>query len=76
MTVILHHGTLLDFFTARFDEHGGWQLISATKEGVTARRRGCAPHFFGWKEWFAMPAHHENGLQAIIAPNARAGGSA
>lgn len=73
MTVILHHGTLVDFVSTRFDEFGAWQLISATKEGVTARRSRCVPRFFCWKDWFAMPAHHENSLQALIAPNDRAG---
>lgn len=69
MSLILHHSTLTDFVSARFDALGPYTLMSATKEGVTARRPRCSPRFFTWREWWAMPAHRENSLQAAIAPN-------
>jgi hypothetical protein len=64
--MILHHGTLTDFVGTRFDEYGPWVLLSATKEGVTARRPRAGTKWFTWREWWEMPAHEENSLQAAL----------
>jgi hypothetical protein len=75
VSVILYPGTLVDFVTTRFDDHGPWNLVSAVPSGVTARRPRAGHRFFYWKDWFAMPAHPENSLQAIIDRGGSVGGA-
>ena len=65
--------TLADIACTRFDDYGPWNLISATKEGVTARRPRAGTRWFTWRQWWEMPAHHENSLQAVVNPNAKGG---